>query len=185
MKKEIISELERKMSSACELVHKDFSGLRTGRASAALLESIQVEAYGNKVPLNQVGNVNVPEPRLLTIQIWDESMAPMVEKAVRESGLGLNPVTAGNIVRVPVPELSEERRHELSKVASKYAENGRVAIRNVRRDGMDKIKALEKEGDLSEDEAHKLHDDVQKLTDQYIKKVDESLSTKEKDIMQV
>lgn len=185
MQKEMISELEHKMSSAFDIVHKDFSGLRTGRASTSLLESVQVDAYGSKMPLNQVGNINVPEPRLLTVQVWDESMAPMVEKAIRDSGLGLNPAAAGNVIRVPIPELSEERRQELAKVASKYAEQGRIAIRNVRRDGMERIKAMEKDGDLSEDEAHKLHDDVQKLTDQYIKKVDEALASKEKDIMQV
>lgn len=185
VQKEMISELEHKMSSAFDIVHKDFSGLRTGRASTSLLESVQVDAYGSKMPLNQVGNINVPEPRLLTVQVWDESMAPMVEKAIRDSGLGLNPAAAGNVIRVPIPELSEERRQELAKVASKYAEQGRIAIRNVRRDGMERIKAMEKDGDLSEDEAHKLHDDVQKLTDQYIKKVDEALASKEKDIMQV
>lgn len=185
MLKEMISELENKMSSAFDIVHKDFSGLRTGRASTSLLESIQVDAYGSKMPLNQVANVNVPEARLLTVQVWDESMIPMVEKAIRESGLGLNPAAAGNMIRVPVPELSEERRQELAKVASKYAEQGRIAIRNVRRDGMEKIKVMEKNGELSEDEAHKLHDDVQKLTDTYIKKVDDALASKEKDIMQV
>lgn len=181
----MISELERKMSSAFDVVHKDFSGLRTGRASSSLLESIVVESYGSKVPINQIGNINVPESQLLTVQVWDESMAPAVEKAIRESGLGLNPATAGNLIRVPIPELSEERRQELAKVASKYAEQGRVAIRNVRRDGMEKIKTMEKDSEISKDEAHRMHDDVQKLTDQYIKKVDGALSSKEQDIMKV
>ena len=181
----MISELERKMSSAFDVVHKDFSGLRTGRASSSLLESIVVESYGSKVPINQIGNINVPESQLLTVQVWDESMAPAVEKAIRESGLGLNPATAGNLIRVPIPELSEERRQELAKVASKYAEQGRVAIRNVRRDGMEKIKTMEKDSEISKDEAHRMHDDVQKLTDQYIKKVDDALSSKEQDIMKV
>lgn len=181
----MISELERKMSSAFDVVHKDFSGLRTGRASSSLLESIVVESYGSKVPINQIGNINVPESQLLTVQVWDESMAPAVEKAIRESGLGLNPATAGNLIRVPIPELSEERRQELAKVASKYAEQGRIAIRNVRRDGMEKIKTMEKNSEISKDEAHRMHDDVQKLTDQYIKKVDDALSSKEQDIMKV
>jgi ribosome recycling factor len=181
----MISELERKMSSAFDVVHKDFSGLRTGRASSSLLESIVVESYGSKVPINQIGNINVPESQLLTVQVWDESMAPAVEKAIRESGLGLNPATAGNLIRVPIPELSEERRHELAKVASKYAEQGRIAIRNVRRDGMEKIKTMEKDSEISKDEAHRMHDDVQKLTDLYIKKVDDALSSKEQDIMKV
>ncbi len=181
----MISELERRMSSAFDVVHKDFSGLRTGRASSSLLESIVVESYGNRVPINQVGNINVPESQLLTVQVWDESMAPAVEKAIRESGLGLNPATAGNLIRVPIPELSEERRHELAKVASKYAEQGRIAIRNVRRDGMEQIKSMEKDSEISKDEAHRLHEEVQKLTDQFIKKVDDALSSKEQDILKV
>ena len=181
----MISELERRMSSAFDVVHKDFSGLRTGRASSSLLESIVVESYGSRVPLNQVGNINVPESQLLTVQVWDESMAPAVEKAIRESGLGLNPATAGNLIRVPIPELSEERRLELAKVASKYAEQGRIAIRNVRRDGMEQIKSMEKDSEISKDEAHRLHEEVQKLTDQFIKKVDDALSSKEQDILKV
>lgn len=185
MSKEIISDLRKRMESALDVVHKDFSGLRTGRASPNLLESITVDAYGNRMHINQVGNINVPEPRLLTVQVWDASLAPLVEKAIRESGLGLNPSSAGAVIRVPLPELSEERRKELVKVAGKYAEQGRIAVRNIRRDGMDQIKANEKEGHVSEDEAHRVTDEVQKITDEFIKKVDEALTHKEKEILQV
>ncbi|MBS0272151.1 MAG: ribosome recycling factor [Proteobacteria bacterium] len=185
MSKELISELKKRMTTAFDIVHKDFSGLRTGRASPSLLESVTVDAYGSRMHINQVGNINVPEPRLLTVQIWDESLAPAVEKAIREAGLGLNPSSAGAVIRVPLPELSEERRKELVKVAGKYAEQGRIAIRNIRRDGMDQIKTLEKEGDVSEDESHRLTDEVQKVTDEFIKKVDEALTHKEKEILQV
>ncbi len=185
MSKETITNLRKRMESAFDVVHKDFSGLRTGRASPSLLESVTVDAYGSRMHINQVGNINVPEPRLLTVQVWDESMAPVVEKAIREAGLGLNPSTAGNTIRVPLPELSEERRKELVKVAGKYAEQGRVAIRNIRRDGMDQIKLDEKDGHISEDDAHRSTDEVQKVTDEFIKKIDEALSHKEKEIMQV
>jgi len=170
------------MEGAFDIVHKDFSGLRTGRASPGLLESVTVDAYGNRMHINQLGNINVPEPRLLTVQVWDISLAPAVEKAIRESSLGLNPSTAGAVIRVPLPELSEERRKELVKVAGKYAEQGRVAIRNIRRDGMDQIKSIEKAGHVSEDESHRLTDEVQKVTDEFIKKVDDALSHKEKEI---
>jgi ribosome recycling factor len=185
MAKEIVVELRKKMNTAFDLVHKDFSGLRTGRASPNLLESITVEAYGNRVHINQVGNINVPEPRLLTVQVWDGGLAPAVEKAIRDSGLGLNPSSAGAVIRIPLPELSEERRKELVKVAGKYAEQGRIAIRNIRRDGMDQIKGLEKKGELSEDESHRFSDDIQKVTDEFIGKIDDALSHKEKEIMQV
>jgi ribosome recycling factor len=183
--KEILSNLRKRMEAAFDIVHKDFSGLRTGRASPSLLESVTVEAYGSRMHINQVGNINIPEPRLLTVQVWDETLAPVVEKAIREAGLGLNPAAAGAIIRVPLPELSEERRKELVKVAGKYAEQGRVAVRNIRRDGMDQIKAEEKEGRVSEDEAHRFTDEIQKTTDEFIKKIDESLAHKEKEIMQV
>lgn len=173
------------MEGAFDIVHKDFSGLRTGRASPSLLESVTVDAYGSRMHINQVGNINVPEPRLLTVQVWDETLAPLVEKAIREAGLGLNPSTAGNTIRVPLPELSEERRKELVKVAGKYAEQGRVSVRNIRRDGMDQIKAQEKEGHVSEDDAHRVADEIQKITDEFIKKIDDALSHKEKEIMQV
>lgn len=185
MSKEFISDLKKRMTTAFDVIHKDFSGLRTGRASPTLLESVTVEAYGNRVHINQVGNINVPEPRLLTVQVWDASLAPAVEKAIREAGLGLNPSTAGAVIRVPLPELTEERRKELVKVAGKYAEQGRISIRNIRRDGMDQIKTLEKKGDISEDDSHRFTDEVQKVTDEFIKKVDEALTHKEKEILQV
>jgi len=183
--KEIVSELRKKMMSAFDVVHKDFSGLRTGRASPSLLESVTVDAYGSRMHINQVGNISTPEPRLLTVQVWDESLSQAVEKAIREAGLGLNPSSAGAVIRVPLPELSEERRKELVKVAGKYAEQGRIAVRNIRRDGMDQIKTLEKDGDLSEDESHRFSDEIQKVTDEFIKKIDDSLTQKEKEIMSV
>ncbi|MBY0501392.1 MAG: ribosome recycling factor [Alphaproteobacteria bacterium] len=173
------------MTTAFDVVHKDFSGLRTGRASPNLLESVTVDAYGSRMHINQVSNISVPEPRLLAVQVWDAALAPAVEKAIRDAGLGLNPSSAGASIRVPLPELSEERRKELVKVAGKYAEQGRIAIRNIRREGMDQIKAMEKDGETSEDESHKLSDEIQKVTDEFIKKVDEALSHKEKEILQV
>ncbi len=185
MNRELIAELKKRMDVAFDVVHKDFSGLRTGRASPTLLESVVVDAYGSRMPISQLGNINIPEPRLLTVQVWDASLAPAIEKAIRDAGLGLNPSSAGAVIRVPLPELSEERRKELVKVAGKYAEQGRIAIRNIRRDGMDQIKAMEKEGHVSEDEAHRLTDEIQKTTDEFIKKVDEALTHKEKEIMQV
>lgn len=185
MSNEIVSELRKKMTSAFDIVHKDFSGLRTGRASPTLLESVMVEAYGSRVHINQVGNISTPEPRLLTVQVWDNALTQAVEKAIREAGLGLNPSSAGPVIRVPLPELSEERRKELVKVAGKYAEQGRIAVRNIRRDGMDRIKTLEKDGDISEDDSHRFADEIQKVTDEFIKKVDEALSQKEKEIMSV
>lgn len=178
-------DLERRMEGALEVLHKEFSGLRTGRASSNMLETVMVNAYGGVMPLNQLANVNVPEPRLLVVQVWDASMSKAVEKAIRDSGLGLNPQSEGAVIRVPVPDLNEERRAELSKVAKKYAEGTRVSIRNIRRDGMDQIKKGEKDNDISEDEARRLSDEVQKLTDSYIAKVDDLANKKEKDIMTV
>ncbi|MEM6538352.1 MAG: ribosome recycling factor [Pseudomonadota bacterium] len=160
----------------------EFSGLRTGRASAALVEPITVDAYGSQMPINQVGTVSVPEARMLTIQVWDKGMVGAVEKAIRESGLGINPVVDGQNVRIPVPPLTEERRVELTKVAGKYAEQAKVAIRNVRQEGMQATKKVE---GIGEDEQKKLADDVQKLTDQMVKAVDEALAKKEAEIMQV
>lgn len=185
MTNQILPDLRKRMTAAYDVVHKDFSGLRTGRASPTLLESVTVDAYGSRMHINQLGNINIPEPRLLTVQVWDETLAPAVEKAIRDAGLGLNPAVAGPVIRVPLPELSEERRKELVKVAGKYAEQGRVAIRNIRRDGMDHIKTMEKDGHFSEDDSHRLSDEIQKVTDEFIKKVDEALSQKEKEIMQV
>ncbi len=179
------ADIKRRMEGAVEVLHKEFAGLRTGRASVNMLEPVQVHAYGTTVPLKQVANVSVPEPRMLMVQVWDGSLTKAVEKGIRESGLGLNPQPEGSTIRVPIPELNEERRQELTKVAGKYAEAARVSVRNVRRDGMDAIKRSEKEGDTSEDESRKLSEEVQKLTDQYIGKIDNMLSEKEKDIMTV
>ncbi|HNB27114.1 MAG TPA: ribosome recycling factor [Alphaproteobacteria bacterium] len=180
-----MNEFSRRMDGALEALRKEFGGLRTGRASAHLLDQIVVQAYGSAMPLNQVGNVNVPEPRMITVQVWDRGLVSAVEKAIRDGGLGLNPASDGQLVRVPIPELSQERRTELSKIAHKYAEQARVAIRNVRRDGMEMLKKQEKDGKISQDEHKGLHDQVQKLTDEHIKKVDEALATKEKEILQV
>lgn len=178
-------DLKKRMTSAMDVLHKEFVGLRTNRASTAMLEPIMIDAYGSKVPLTQVATVSAPEARLLVVQVWDRELSKAVEKAIRDSGLGLNPIGEGQIIRVPLPELSQERRQEMSKVASKYAEQGRVAIRNIRRDGMDELKKLEKDGQISEDEHRRYSTEVQNLTDEFIKKVDQSLAEKEKDIMQV
>jgi ribosome recycling factor len=180
-----MKDIERRMDGAVKTLHAEFGGLRTGRASAGLLEPIQVEVYGSMMPLNQVGTISVPEPRMLSVQVWDKGSVKAVEKAIRESNLGLNPQVDGQNVRVPIPELSEERRKELTKVAAKYAENTKVAVRNVRRDGMDDLKKKEKAGEISEDELRRLSDEIQKKTDAHIKLVDEALATKEKDIMSV
>jgi ribosome recycling factor len=177
--------LTRRMDGALETLRREFAGLRTGRASPALLEPVRVHAYGTEVPLNQVGNTAVPEPRMLTVQVWDRSLVGAVEKAIRDAGLGLNPASDGQLVRVPIPQLTTERRTELVKLAHKYAEGARVAVRAVRRDGMEQIKALEKKHEIGEDVAKDWQDEVQRLTDQYIKRVDEALADKERDIKQV
>ena len=177
-----LKDLKKRMEGAVTALKQEFAGLRTGRASASLVEPINVDAYGSMMPMNQVGTVSVPEPRMITIQVWDKSLVGPVEKAIRESGLGINPVVDGQNVRVPIPALTEERRVELTKVASKYAEQARVAVRNVRREGMDAIK---KADGVSEDEQKKLSEQVQKLTDDTIKTIDASLETKEAEIMQV
>jgi ribosome recycling factor len=178
-------DIERRMDGAVETLRKEFGGLRTGRASASLLDPVVVEAYGSQMPLSQVGTVSVPEPRLLTVQVWDRGMVKAVEKAIREAGLGLNPQGDGQTIRVPVPELNQERRKELVKVANRYSEEARVAVRNVRRDGMDKLKKMHKDGDLTEDELKTWSDKVQAMTDSHIKKIDDSFATKEKEIMQI
>ncbi|WP_038033647.1 ribosome recycling factor [Thermopetrobacter sp. TC1] len=180
-----LKDLKRRMEGAVNVLKEEFAGLRTGRASAALLEHIQVNAYGSKMPINQLGTISVPEPRLLSVQVWDASVVSAVEKAIREANLGLNPQTEGNVIRVPIPELSKERRKELSRVAHQYAEQARVAVRNVRRDGMETLKRLEKEHQISEDEHRRLADEVQELTNTYIKKIDEMLAAKDAEIMQV
>jgi ribosome recycling factor len=180
-----ISDVERRMDGSIEALKKEFSGLRTGRASTSMIEPVMVEVYGSMMPLNQVGTISVPEPRMLTVQVWDKANAKFVEKAIRDSNLGLNPQSDGNLIRIPIPPLTEERRKELVKVAAKYAEQARVAVRNVRRDGMDALKKAEKDGEISEDELKKWSDKVQTLTDTHIKKIDETLAAKEKDITQV
>lgn len=180
-----LDDLERRMDGAVANLKSEFGGLRTGRASTGLLEPLQVDAYGAKMPINQLGTVSVPEPRMLTIQVWDKSMIKAVEKAIRESDLGLNPQTDGQLIRVPLPDLSEERRRELTRVASKYAEAARVAVRNVRRDGMDHLKKMEKDGELSQDDRHLYEEEIQSLTDQHVKAIDDALEAKEQDIMQV
>ena len=179
------NDLERRMEGATDVLHREFSGLRTGRASTGLLEHVQVEAYGSRVPLNQVGNVSVPDSRMLTVQVWDKGLVKAVEKGIVEAGLGLNPAAEGQVIRVPIPALTEERRTELSKVAGKYAEEARVAARNVRRHGMDELKRLEKDGEMSKDEQHKVSQIIQNLTNRYIEKIDELLANKEQEIMQL
>ncbi|ETW13310.1 ribosome recycling factor [Roseivivax marinus] len=178
-----LDDLTRRMDGAMSNLRTEFASLRTGRASASMLEPVQVEAYGQMTPINQVGTVNVPEPRMVTINVWDKSMVNKVEKAIRESGLGINPQMNGTIIMLPIPELNEERRRELTKVAGQYAEGARVAIRNVRRDGMEQIKK-NKDG-MSEDDQKFWEGEVQTLTDTYIAKVDKALETKQEEIMQV
>lgn len=180
-----VSDLKRRMDGALDALKKELSGLRTGRASTNLLEPVTVEAYGSRVHLKEVANVSVPEPRLLSVQVWDRSMIKAVEKAIRDSGLGLNPQTEGQTIRVPIPDLSQERRQELVKVAHKYAEQARVAVRNVRRDGMDALKKAEKANEISQDEHKGLSEKVQTVTDQHIKQIDEIVASKEKEILQV
>jgi ribosome recycling factor len=179
------SDLTRRMDGAVETLKREFNGLRTGRAHPGLLEPVKVPAYGSDMPLNQVGSVGAPEPRMLTVQVWDRALVGAVEKAIRDSGLGLNPATDGQTVRVPIPQLTTERRAELAKTAHKYAEGARVSVRGVRRDGMEQIKTFEKKHEIGEDLAKDWSTEVQKLTDSYIKKVDETLAEKEKDIRQV
>lgn len=175
------ADLKRRMEGAIDNLQKEFSGLRTGRASVSLLDPVVVDVYGSKMPLNQIGSINIPEPRMLSVQVWDAANVKAVEKAIRDAGLGLNPMPEGTTIRIPLPDLTEERRQDLKKVAGKYAEASRVAIRNVRKDGMDSIK----NGDEPEDTQKKLFDDVQKLTDDVIKRVDAMLLEKESDIMTV
>jgi ribosome recycling factor len=178
-------DLQHKMEVSFEHAKKEFAGLRTGRATTALLEPVVVDAYGSKMPLNQVASVSVPEPRLLSVSVWDKGLAKSVEKAIREANLGLNPMADGTLIRVPIPPLTAERRAELIKIAHKYAEHARVSIRNVRRDGNEALKKMEKDHVISQDEHRKYHDEVQKMTDQYIGKVDEALKHKEQEITQV
>ena len=178
-------DLIKRMDGAINSFGGDLVGLRTGRASTNMVDGILVDAYGQKMPIDQVGSISVPEARMISIQVWDKGLVIAVEKAIHESGLGLNPQTDGELIRIPIPELNEERREELSKIAGKYAEQSRVAIRNVRRDGMDEIKKIEKDGTVGKDRAVDLSNEVQELTDDYIKKIDEMLSQKENEIRQV
>jgi len=180
-----LDDTQRRMQGAIAALETEFQGLRTGRASAGMLEPITVDAYGAKMPINQVGNISVPESRMLTVQVWDQSMTAAVEKAIRESDLGLNPQAEGSLIRIPVPDLSSERREELAKVAGKYAEAARVSIRNVRRDAIEQVRKGEKDGDYGEDERHGLEAKIQILTDENGSKVDELLANKEKDIKTV
>lgn len=180
-----LSDLERRMGASHESYSKELGGLRTGRASASLLDTVQVEVYGAKMPLNQVASVSVAEARLLNVQVWDANNTKAVEKAIAAAGLGLNPQPSGSLIRVPLPGLTEERRAELAKVAAKYAEGARVAVRNIRREGMDAAKKLKSEGKLSEDALKTNEEKIQKMTDAWIKKIDESLAHKETEIKQV
>jgi ribosome recycling factor len=180
-----LDDVKRRMQGALDVLMGEFGGLRTGRASSALLEPVMVDAYGSSMPMPQVGTINVSDSRMISVQVWDQGLVTSVEKAIRNSGLGLNPSTDGNSIRVPIPQLSEERRVELTKVAHKYCEQARVAVRNIRRDGMDKLKRQEKDGEISQDEQRAWGDDLQKLTDGFIKGIDEALASKETEIMQV
>jgi ribosome recycling factor len=181
----LLTDLRRRMDGAIEVLRKEFGGLRTGRASASLLEPITVAAYGGTLPLNQLANISVPEPRMITVQVWDRAMVKAVDKAIREAGLGLNPQTEGQVIRVPIPDLNEERRRELTRVSARYAEQARVSVRNVRRDGIDVLKRREKDADISQDQQRRLQQEVQHLTDDYIGRIDEALAQKDREILQV
>jgi ribosome recycling factor len=180
-----LDDLKSRMQKSIASLREELMGLRTGRASASLLEPVMVEAYGSKMPLNQLATVSVPEPRMLSVQVWDRSMASAVEKAIRDSGLGLNPASEGAVIRVPLPELNEERRRELTKVAHNYAEQARVAVRHIRRDGMDLLKKAEKDGEISQDDSRAKADLVQKATDAAVAEIDKVVAVKEQEIMQV
>lgn len=179
------SDIQRRMNGALGSLKTDLAGLRTGRASSSMLDPISVDAYGSPMPLNQVATVSVPEPRMISVQVWDKTMVGKVERAIRDSNLGLNPVVDGQNLRLPVPELNQERRQELIKIAHKYAEQARVAVRHVRRDGMDLVKKLEKDGNLSQDDSRSAADRIQKMTDETISEVDAMLVKKEQEISQV
>ncbi len=181
----LTQDLTRRMDGALETLRRDFAGLRSGRASPALLEPVRVEAYGGEVPITQVGSIAVPEARMITVQVWDRTLVGAVERAIRDAGLGLNPSADGQIVRVPIPMLTAERRVELAKAAGRYAENAKIAVRGVRRDGMDQVKGYEKKGEIGEDDVKDWSDAVQKLTDSYVKRIDDSLADKDREIKQV
>jgi ribosome recycling factor len=178
-------EVARRMKACVASAKDDFAGLRTGRASPQMLDPVSVEAYGQHMPIAQVGTVSTPESRLLTVQVWDKSMVKAVDKAIRDAGLGLNPQIDGQLLRIPIPELNQDRRKELAKMAHKYAEAARISVRNVRRDGMELLKKLEKDKKIGQDDQHKHGEELQKLTDTHIKEIDDLLAAKEKEIMQV
>lgn len=182
-KKAFLDELNNRMSGAMKVLEKELMGLRTGRASPNLLDPIVVDAYGSKMPISQVGTITVPEPRMLNVQVWDKEMVKPVEKAIVDANIGLNPAADGQLIRLPIPALSEERRKELAKLASKYGENTKIAVRNVRRDGMEELKKFEKAKEISEDELHSIGDEVQKLTDNFVNQIDQAAKAKEEEIM--
>ena len=181
----VVAALRKRMEGSLETLRKEFAGIRTGRASANMLDPVRVDAYGQSLPMNQVGSVSAPEPRLIVVQVWDKGLVKSVEKAIREANMNLNPQADGSLVRVPIPDLSEDRRKEMTKITAKYAEQARVAVRNVRREGMDALKKQEKDGTLSQDAHKRLDKDVQTLTDAMVKKVDDMLHQKDKEILQV
>lgn len=185
MSKFDLKDLERRMNGAVTALQKEFSGLRTGRANASILDPVTVDAYGTPMPLNQLATILVPEPRTISVQVWDKSQIDAVDRAIRDSGLGLNPIGEGQVLRIPIPELNEERRQEIAKLAAKYSEQARIAVRNVRRDGMEQLKRQEKDGEIGQDEQHTHGAEVQEITDAAIKKIDETLSSKEEEIMQI
>ena len=180
-----IDDITRRMDGAIDVLRREFAGLRTGRATPSLLEPIVVAAYDSEMPLNQLASISVPEPRMLGVQVWDKSMVKAVEKAIQNADLGLNPIVDGQVVRVPIPELNEERREEMSKIAGKYAEEARVAVRNVRRDGMDTLKRMEKDSEMSQDDHHLWGEEIQSITDRHVGKIDDMLGSKQQEIMQV
>jgi ribosome recycling factor len=181
----LLKDLRRRMDGAIEVLRKEFGGLRTGRASTSLVEPIMVPAYGNPMPLKELATISIPEPRMITVQVWDRTVVKAVDKAIRESGLGLNPQTEGQVIRIPIPDLSEERRRELTRVTARYSEQARVSVRNVRRDGVEALRRQEKDGEISQDEARRLQQEVQHVTDEYIKRIDEALAQKDREILQV
>jgi ribosome recycling factor len=185
MSKFDLKDLERRMQGALNVLKQEFGGLRTGRANASILDPVTVDAYGTPMPLNQLATITVPEPRMISVQVWDRSQIEAADKAIRDSGLGLNPIGEGQVLRIPIPELNEERRLEIAKQAAKYAEQARVAVRNVRRDGMDQLKRQEKEGEMGQDEQHTHGAEVQEITDAIIKEIDEALAAKESEITQI
>src|SRR6516162_8509992 len=181
----LLKDLQRRMDGALEVLRKEFGGLRTGRASASLREPVTVPAYGGTSPLTQVANISVPEPRMITVQVWDRALVKAVDKAIREAGLGLNPQTEGQTIRVPIPDLNEERRRELTRVSAKYAEQARVSVRNIRRDGVEMLRRREKEAEISQDQQRKQQQEIQHLTDDYIRRIDQALTQKDNEILQV